>query len=376
MSQLPSPIASAAIPFLDLVTTHRDLSEEILAAWRRILHAAAFVGGEEVNGFEREFAEYLGADHAVGVGSGTEALRLALLATGLRPGDEVITVPHTFIATTEAITQAGGVPVFVDVDADTGTMDPSRIESALTPRTRVLLPVHLYGQPADMDPILEIARRRGLEVIEDACQAHGAEYRGRKAGTMGIASAFSFYPGKNLGACGEAGAVVTRDPDVALRVRKLRDHGQARKYHHEVEGTNGRLDGLQAAALRIKLRHLDAWNDARRRHARAYAEHLAGSGVELPAEMPGRKHVYHLYVIRHHRRDLVCERLARQGIGTGLHYPVPLHLQEAYRRLELGEGTFPVSERWAAHGLSLPMFPGMTGEQVDRVSEAVAEAVS
>ncbi len=364
------------IPFLDLQTPHRSLSVEILAAWQRILETAAFVGGAELEGFEREFAAYVRTAHAVGVASGTDALRLALLAMAIRPGDEVITVPHTFIATTEAITQAGGRPVFVDVDRVTGTMDPGKLEAAVTPRTRFLLPVHLYGQPADMTPLLEIARRHDLQVLEDACQAHGAEYLGRRAGSMGRAAAFSFYPGKNLGACGEAGAVTTDHAELAARVRRLRDHGQARKYEHDVEGYNARLDALQAAALRIKLRHLDGWNEARRARARRYGEVLSGSGVEVPVEAPGRKHVYHLYVIRHPERDRLRETLSDAGVGTGLHYPVPLHLQRAYAHLGLGRGAFPESERWASEGLSLPMFPEMTDEQVEQVGEAVRRGLS
>ena len=374
MSRTTPPI-SAPVPFLDLATPHVELAGEILGAWEKILRQAAFVGGPELTAFEAEFARYTGTARAVGVASGTDALRFALLAMGLRPGDEVITVPHTFIATTEAITQAGGRPVFVDVDARTATLDPTKLEAAIGPRTRGVIPVHLYGQTADMDPILAIARRHGLWVLEDACQAHGARYGSRKAGTMGTAAAFSFYPGKNLGACGEAGAVTTDDAALADAIARLRDHGQSQKYHHAVEGYNGRLDAIQAAALRIKLPHLDGWNDARRRHAQTYAAQLAASGVEIPEQAPGREHVWHLYVIRHPERERIRTALAAAGIGTGLHYPVPLHLQAAYAALGHGPGAFEVSERWASHGLSLPMFPGLRDDQIERVCRAVRESL-
>ena len=365
---------SPKIPFLDLATPHADLHDEILAEWSQILKSAAFIGGPALDQFEAAFAKFAGSRLAVGVSNGTDALRLALLAMGISPGDEVITSPHTFIATTEAISQAGGRPVFVDVQEATGNIDPELIEQALTPRTRFLLPVHLYGQTADMDPILELARRHGLRVLEDASQAHGAEYRGRRAGSLAEAAAFSFYPGKNLGACGEAGAITTDDDDLAARLRQLRDHGQRMKYHHDIEGYNARLDALQAAALTIKLRHIDDWTERRRDRARRYSAGLEGSGVELPLETPGNKHVYHLYVIRHRWRDALKSALEEAGIGTGLHYPVPLHLQTAYNSMGLGPGTFPVAERWASWGLSLPMFPTLSDEQVDRVVDAVRAA--
>ena len=275
------------IPFLDLRTPHRALADEILPEWKEILENAAFVGGPRLEQFESDFARFQQTEHCVAVANGTDALRVALVAMGVKPGDEVITVPHTFIATTEAITQAGGTPVFVDVDEKSGTMDPAALEAAITPKTRVIVPVHLYGQHADIDPILEIARARGIQVLEDAAQAHGAEYNGRRAGNHGAAAAsFSFYPGKNLGACGEAGAVVTADADLAARMRMLRDHGQAKKYHHAVEGYNARCDSLQAVALRIKLRHLDGWNEERRQAAAWYAAGLADSGVKVPEDTP------------------------------------------------------------------------------------------
>jgi dTDP-4-amino-4,6-dideoxygalactose transaminase len=362
------------IPFLDLPAQHRAVSGEILAAWRSILESAAFVGGAEVRGFEEEFAAYVGAPFCVGVANGTDALRLALLALDVGPGDEVVTVPHTFVATTEAIRQAGARPVFVDVDPATATMDPALLEAAITGRTRAVVPVHLYGQTADMDPILEIARRRGIAVVEDACQAHGARYRGRAAGSIGDAAAFSFYPGKNLGACGEAGAVTTARAEVAARVARLRDHGQSTKYVHEEDGWNARLDALQAAALRVKLRHLDAWNESREEAARRYASALSGSGIALPVEAAGRKHAWHLYVVRHERRERLREALASAGIGSGLHYPVPVHLQKPYLDLGHARGSFPASEAWADRGLSLPMFPGLSGEAVDRVADVLKQA--
>jgi len=371
-----SPIAAREkIPFIDIVAQHDDLLPEILEAWERILRNGMFAGGPEVAAFEDEFASYLGCSETVGTGSGTSALRLALQALGIRPGDEVITVPHTFIATTEAITQAGGRPVFVDVEPHTGTMDPARVEAAITDRTKVLLPVHLYGQSADMNPLLELARKHGLKVLEDAAQSHGSRYHGRRTGTLGDAAAFSFYPGKNLGACGEAGAVATDDAQVARRIRMLRDHGQSEKYVHQVEGTNARMDGLQGAALRIKLRRLDGWNALRSAVARRYTARLRDSPAQVPEPAPGRDHVYHLYVVRHPRRDELRTRLGEAGIATGLHYPVPLHLQPAYRSLSLGRGAFPHAERWAAEGLSLPIFPGMTDGQVDRVCETLLAAM-
>lgn len=372
MSRHPIPTPTDRLPFLDLKTPHRELSTEILAVWERILHEASFVGGPEVEGFEKEFAAFASAQHAVGVASGTAALRLALLALGLKPGDEVILPAHTFIATAEAVTQAGGRPVLVDVDGTSGTLAPERVEEAITPRSRVLLPVHLYGQPADMDPLCEIARRHGLRVLEDAAQAHGAEYHGRRAGSLADAAAFSFYPGKNLGACGEAGAVTTGDPEVAERVRQLRDHGQQRKYHHACEGTNSRLDALQAAALRIKLRHVETWNRQRRHTADLYRSGLASCDITLPQELADRRHVYHLYVVRHSDRDALQHGLDEAGISTGLHYPIPLHLQPAYSDLGHRAGDFPRAEHWASTGLSLPMFPGMSEAQVERVCHHVA----
>ncbi len=362
------------VPFLDLKAQHAALEAELTEAFRASVRGAAFVGGPEVEAFEREFAAFCHADGAVGVGSGTDALRFAYLAMGIKPGDEVITVPNTFIATTEALTQAGAAVRFVDVLPDTLLMDPRQLAAAITPRTVGIVPVHLYGTPADMDPIQEIARAHGLWVIEDAAQAHGAVYKGRRAGTMGAMAAFSFYPGKNLGACGEAGAVTSSDTGRLEFVRKLREHGQAQKYYHDIEGYNGRLDALQAAFLRIKLRRLEQWNRARRAIAALYRGRLSeASDVRLVAETPGSRPVYHLFVVRVPERDRVREFLQSRGVATGLHYPLPLHQQVAYRHLHLPAGAFPVTEHAAGEILSLPMFPEMTPDQADRVVDVLAE---
>ncbi len=362
------------VPFLDLKAQHAVLEGELTEAFRAIVRGAAFVGGPEVEAFEREFAAFCHADGAVGVGSGTDALRFAYLAMGIKPGDEVITVPNSFIATTEALTQAGAAVRFVDVLPDTLLMDPSQLAAAITPRTVGIVPVHLYGTPADMDPIQAIARAHGLWVIEDAAQAHGAVYKGRQVGTMGAMAAFSFYPGKNLGACGEAGAVTSSDAGRLAFVRKLREHGQAEKYYHDIEGYNGRLDALQAAFLRIKLRHLEQWNRARRAIAALYRGRLSEApDVRIVAETPGSRPVYHLFVVRVPERDRVRAFLQSRGIATGLHYPLPLHQQVAYRHLNLDDGAFPVTEQAAGEILSLPMFPEMSPDQADRVMDALAE---
>ena len=365
------------IPFLDLKAQNRACQDEILPLWKEILESAYFIGGPHVAGLEEEFADAVGAPYAVTVGNGTDALRFIFIALGLEPGDEVITVPNTFIATTEAISQAGARVVFVDVRPDTCNMDPALLEAAITPRTKGIVPVHLYGQPADMDPILEIAGRHGLWVVEDAAQAHLAEYRGRKAGTMGVAAGFSFYPGKNMGACGEAGAVTTADEALARRVRMIRDHGQAKKYYHDIEGYNGRCDALQAAALRVKLRHLPAWNEARRAHAARYLERLAEiDGVTLPVVAEGVLPVWHLFVVQVEARDAVMAAMQEKGVACALHYPVPLHLQNAYARMGLGEGSFSVTEAYARRLLSLPMFPELTNEQIDYVCDSLIACVS
>jgi dTDP-4-amino-4,6-dideoxygalactose transaminase len=365
---------SEPIPFLDLVAPHRALEDDLVAAFRRALHAAQFVGGPEVDAFEREFAAASGTAGCVGVNSGTDALRFACTALGVRPGDEVITVAHTFIATTEAITQAGGTIRFVDIDERTMTMDPALVEAAAGPRTVGIVPVHLYGHAADLDPILALARRRGLWVLEDAAQAHGATYRGRPVGALGSLGGFSFYPGKNLGSLGEGGAVVGADPALLAVVRQQREHGQSTKYVHETEGFNGRLHAIQAAFLRLKLPHLPAWNAARRRVAAWYRDALGAVGdVALPAEPAYGEHVYHLFVVRSARRDALRDHLAAQGIATGVHYPIPLHLQRAYARLGLRAGSLPVTERVAAGCLSLPMFPELSQSAVGRVADAIRE---
>ena len=360
------------IPFLDLVAQHRALEDDLVEAFRRALRGARFVNGPEVTAFEEEFAAFVGVAGCVGVSSGTDALRFALSAVGLQPGDEVITTPHTFIATTEAITQAGGVMRFVDVDERTMTIDPRQIDAAVTGRTVGILPVHLYGHPADMDPILALARKRGLWVLEDACQAHGAQYRGRQVGSIGDLGGFSFYPGKNLGACGDAGAVTGKAPAHLDAVRRLREHGQGQKYYHDSEGYTGRLDAIQAAFLRIKLRHLPAWIEGRRRAAAWYQEALADiEAVRLPEEAEWGRHVYHLFVIRAERRSDLQAHLTGLGIGTGLHYPLPLHLQKAYASLGFRRGAFPVTERTSDTLLSLPMFAELTESDVACVADGI-----
>jgi dTDP-4-amino-4,6-dideoxygalactose transaminase len=365
------------VPFLDLKSHHAPMLEEISSAIREVVESAAFAGGPFVVQFEEDFAAYCNSKYAIGVGNGTDALWLALLALGIGAGDEVITVPNSFIATAEAISYCGAKPVFVDVDERTYNMDPAGLERAFTSRTKAIIPVHLFGQPADMDPILEFARKRGLFVVEDAAQAHGAEYKGRRVGTLGDAACFSFYPGKNLGAFGEAGAVVTDDTELQEKIRILRDHGQVRKYHHTMVGWNCRMDGIQAAVLRIKLRHLEKGNQLRRSHAATYdcAFHDV-EGVVGPSEAPYARHVYHIYAIRIQERDVVLRRLSERGIGCGIHYPVPIHLQEAYQDLRCERGAFPIAERCAGEFLSLPMFPELTPAQVEMVVRAVKEAVT
>jgi dTDP-4-amino-4,6-dideoxygalactose transaminase len=365
------------VPFIDLRSHHAPLLEEINGAIREVIDSAAFAGGPFVTRFEEEFAAYCNCPYAVGVGSGTEALWLVLLALGVGPGDEVITVPNSFMATAEAITYCGAKPVFVDVDERTYTMDPAWLERTVTARTKAIIPVHLFGQPAEMDPIVEFAREYGLFVVEDACQAPGAEYKGRKVGTLGDAACFSFYPGKNLGAFGEAGAVVTSNAEWEEKIRILRDHGQVRKYHHTMVGWNCRMDGIQAAVLRIKLQHLDRGNKLRRAHAAHYDRALDSvEEVITPVQAFWARHVHHIYAIRAQDRDAVLRLLADKGIGCGVHYPVPIHLQEAYRTLGYQQGVFPVAERCAAEFISLPMFPELTSTQIETVTEAVKEAVA
>jgi dTDP-4-amino-4,6-dideoxygalactose transaminase len=392
----------SGIPFLDLVTPHEELREELCGVFRTALATAGFVGGPMVDDFEKEFARFCEAEHCVGVANGTDALKFALIAAGIKQGDTVVTVPNTFIATAEAISQAGALPDFVDVDERTYNMDPEKLREYLEVRCyfdaqarrpihrssgrpiTAIIPVHLYGQTADMDPILELANRYNLTVIEDACQAHGAEYYSKKdecwkkAGSMGKAAAFSFYPGKNLGACGEAGAVTTNDEELARKIKMLRDHGQAQKYYHDMEGYNGRLDAIQAGILRIKLRYLVEWNEERRTSASRYQKLFdsADEGVILPFEPACAKAVYHLYVIRVQGRDQLQRHLAEASIGTGIHYPIPLHLQKAYKGLYYKEGDFPVAEKVAREILSLPMYPGLGCEQQSRIAEQVLDFVS
>ena len=363
------------VPFLDLNSHHAALRSELDRAIREVIDSGAFAGGPFVEKFEADFASYCGCRYAIGVGSGTEALWLSLLACGVGAGDEVITVSNTFMATAEAITYSGARPVFVDVDENTFTMNPAELKKSLTARTRAIIPVHLFGQPADMDPILEFARTYGLFVIEDAAQAHGAEYKGRKAGTLGDAGCFSFYPGKNLGAFGEAGAVVTSDAELREKIQVLRDHGQAQKYYHTLVGWNCRMDGIQAAILSIKLRHLEEANLLRRERALQYNQAFEGiEGVATPFEADYGRHVYHVYAIRVQERDEVRPFLEEKGIGCGVHYPIPIHLQEACRGLGYTEGAFPIAEDLAEEFLSLPMFPELTEQQTEYVASCVSEA--
>jgi len=359
------------VPFLDLGAQYRSIKPEIDAAIQHVLDTTQFVLGEEVAAFEREFAAYCGAAQGIAVNSGTSALHLALLAAGVGPGDEVITVPNTFVATVAAVKYTGARPVLVDVDPARFTMDPARVEAAITPRTKALLPVHLYGQAADMDPIVEIARRRGLAVIEDAAQAHGARYQGRPVGSLGDLACFSFYPGKNLGAYGEGGIVVTSNEEHARKIRMLRDWGQDRKYHHVLAGYNYRMEGMQGAVLRVKLRHLEKWTEARRAHAARYRALLPGCGVEIPAEAAGARHVYHVYAVRSARREAIMKGLGEQGIQTGIHYPIPVHLQPAYADPAYGPGTFPHAEKAAAEVTSLPMYPELTEAQLQLVADGL-----
>ncbi len=362
------------IPFVDLRAQYLSIKPEIDEAVARVLESSQFVLGDEVAAFEEDFARYCRAEHAVGVNSGTSALHLALLAAGVGPGDEVITVPFTFVATAAAIGYTGARPVFVDVEPTSFNMDVSQIEAAITPRTKAILPVHLYGQPTDMDPILEIGRRHGLVVIEDAAQAHGAEYKGRRVGSIGDLTCFSFYPGKNLGAYGEGGAVTTNNADYARTLRMLRDWGAERKYHHELKGYNYRLEGMQGSVLRVKLPHLERWTEARRAHARHYSERLASSGIPTPFERPDVRHVYHIYAVRTARRAELQRALQAAGIQTGIHYPVPVHLQPAYAELGYRRGDFPHAEQAADEVLSLPMYAELLPEHCDRVAHVLAQA--
>jgi dTDP-4-amino-4,6-dideoxygalactose transaminase len=363
------------IPFLDLRAQYQSIEQEVVSAVTRALASTQWILGDEVEEFEKEFAHYSGGKFGIGVNSGTSALHLALLAAGVGPGDEVITVASTFVATTAAIDYTGARPVFVDIDPITLNIDADLVESAITERTRAILPVHLHGQPSNLDPLLDIARRHNLVVIEDAAQAHGAEYKGRRVGSIGDMGCFSFYPGKNLGACGEAGMVVTNNPEYAAKIRMLRDWGQERKYHHVLKGFNYRMEGLQGAILRVKLRYLDGWTEARRRHARCYDELLADSGILLPRESVDVRHVYHVYAVRLSRRDDIQASLLKRNIQTGIHYPIPVHLQKAYSDFGYTRGDLPVTEQAADELLSLPMFAELRGDQITTVCNVLSEEV-
>jgi dTDP-4-amino-4,6-dideoxygalactose transaminase len=369
-------MANVKVPYLDLKAQYQSIKPEIDAAISRVLESCQFVLGPEVAGFEQEFAAYCGAAECIALNSGTSALHLALLAAGVGPGDEVITVPFTFVASVAAVTYTGARPMLIDIDPRSFTMDPAAIEAAITPRTKVILPVHLYGQSADMDPIMEVARRHQLIVIEDAAQAHGAKYKGRPVGSIGDMGCFSFYPGKNLGAYGEGGAVTTNNEEHARTVRTLRDWGQDRKYHHVLRGFNYRMEGFQGAILRVKLRHLEAWTEARRSVVGQYNNRLADCGIQTPTEMPWGRHVYHVYTLRTEDRDGLNASLQVEGIQTGIHYPVPVHLQPAYSDLGYGRGAFPRSEEAARQVLSLPLYPELSPEAVAEVAGAVKKAVA
>lgn len=363
------------IPFLDLKAQYSEIKDEIATAIELTLESGQYVLGDEVSRFEAEFAAYCGARHGVAVNSGTSALHLALLAAGVGPGDEVVTVPFTFVATVAAITYIGARPVLVDVDPKTLTLDVDQLEAAITARTKAIVPVHLYGHPADLDPILEIANRHHVAVIEDAAQAHGAEYQGQRIGGLGAFGCFSFYPGKNLGAYGEGGMVVTSDPDAARMLRMLRDWGQERKYNHVLRGFNYRMDGLQGAILRVKLRHLERWTEARRARAAHYRALLQDADVVTPAEMPYARHVYHTYTVRSKERDELQRQLLANGVHTNIHYPIPVHLQPAFADLGYKAGDFPRAERAAREVLSLPMYPELSYTDQEMVAAAVRQGV-
>jgi dTDP-4-amino-4,6-dideoxygalactose transaminase len=365
--------APTPVFLVDLKQQYRDLRTEIRAEVDRVCSDAAFILGADVARFEEEFAAFCDAAHAVGVASGLEALDLGLRAFGVGPGDEVIVPANTFVASVLAISRVGATPVLVDCTDDTLQIDPDGIEAAITPRTQAIMPVHLYGQAAPMDRVTALGKAHGLVVIEDAAQAHGARYQGRPCGSLGAAAAFSFYPGKNLGAYGDGGAVVTSDESAADYVRMARNYGQSRKYRHEIKGGNSRLDTLQAVVLRIKLRHLTEWTEARRRHAAYYDRELADLPVRVPVVAPENTHVFHLYVVRHPERDRILQHMADRGVHCGIHYPVPVHLQPAYADLGLGSGTFPVSEAAAAEVFSLPMYPELTTDQLARVCSELRE---
>jgi dTDP-4-amino-4,6-dideoxygalactose transaminase len=364
------------VPLSDLRQQNARINAQVMQAVGEVIDSAGFILGPKTAQFEADFAKYCGLKHCIGVNSGTSALHLALLCAGVGPGDEVITVPMTFIATSWGISYCGAKPVYIDVDPHTCTMNPELLEAAITPRTKAILPVHLYGQSAEMEPLMEIANRRGIPLIEDCAQAHGAQYRGQGVGTFGVSGCFSFYPGKNLGAFGEAGAVVTNDDAAAKRMRALRDHAQAERYHHSEVGYNYRMDGIQGAVLGVKLQHLDRWTDARTAMAERYLSQLSGLPLQLPASLPDRRHVWHLFVARHPKRDELRKQLEARGIHTGLHYPVPLHLQEAYAGLGYKAGDFPVAEQIANECLTLPLYAEMTLQQQNAVVDALTDLLA
>ena len=362
------------VPFLNLKVQYLEIKEEVNESIQDIMNTAIFAGGSYVDSFEKKFAEFCQCNHAIGVGSGTDALWVALLALGVGKDDEVITTPNTFIATVEAISFCGAKPVFVDVIEDTYSMDPELLEKAITPKTKVIIPVHIFGQMCDMDRIMEIAEKHNIYVLEDACQAHGSEYKGKRAGSIGYVGAFSFYPGKNLGAYGEAGAIVTNDNELVSNIKKFRDHGQRTKYYHDIIGWNARMDNIQAAVLNVKLNYIEKWNEQRRKNASLYSKKLAGiKGISIPFEAEYSKHVYHIYAIRAKNRDKLIEHLKNNDIGCGIHYPIPIHLQDAYKSLNIKEGMYPVSEKTANEFVSLPMFPELKEGDIDYVVDSIKE---
>ncbi len=364
------------VPFLDIKAQHATIKDEIAVALQEVIDNTSFAGGPQVARFEENFAVFCKSPYVIGVGSGTDALWMALLGLGIGKGDEVITSPSTFIATAEAISFCGATPVFVDIDEHTYNINPLLVEEAITPRTKAIVPVHLFGQPADMDPLLEIAKKHDLVVVEDACQAHGAEYKGKRAGSLADAGCFSFYPGKNLGAYGEAGAVVTERQDLAQSLRMFRDHGQNKKYFHSIIGWNTRMDGFQGAVLDVKLPYLQEWTKARRVNAGLYTQLLTDvEEITTPTEAEYAKHVFHIYAVRTPNRDTLIDDLSKCGISCGIHYPRPLHLQEAYKFLNYSEGDFPVAEKSAREFISLPMFPELTSQSIQYVAEKIKECL-
>ncbi len=364
------------VPFLDLKAQYDSIKDEINEAIQKVLDSTAFAGGPFVEEFEKQFAKFCGCKNVIGVGNGTEALWLTLIALGIGEGDEVITVSNTFIATVEAISFCGAAPVFVDIDENYYTMNPELIEAAVTPRTKAIVPVHLFGQMADMDPIMDIAKKHGLFVIEDACQAHGAEYKDKRSGSIGDAGCFSFYPGKNLGAYGEAGAVVTNSDELDKKIRMLRDHGQSKKYYHDIIGWNSRMDGIQGAILSVKLKHLEEWNSSRRKNAGLYNDLFKDTpGIIIPKAADFNKHIYHIYALRVQHRDEILKLLKDDDIHCGIHYPVPVHLQKAYNPTIPAKGEFSVSEKCSDEFLSLPMFSELTEEQISFVVRKIIKAI-